>query len=266
MYSNKLVACLKSQGKVLREFKDTVRVPFNTEFSILLKNLHDQRALVNIYIDGENHTPSGLVINAKQEFELERSIANGSLTQGNKFKFIERTDAVEEHRGIKLEDGIVRIEFQYEKPYVAPVDPYVELWKDYKPYTPKWPPYVKTSPNIMRSYFNSGITETSYSTSMNIGSSNAANSILRSNSFVNDSGITVPGEHSSQSFSTTTMRELELEKNSIILKIVGATPDNKPVEKPITVQRKVICNTCGRHNKQTSNFCATCGTSLQLYA
>ena len=116
MYNNKLVASLKANGKILREFKDTVYLPFGVEYNILLKNLHNTRAVVNVYIDGDNVVPGGLVLESKQEIELERAIRNGNLNEGNRFKFIERTGAVEQHRGIKLEDGLIRIEFQYEVP------------------------------------------------------------------------------------------------------------------------------------------------------
>jgi hypothetical protein len=52
MYSNKLVASIKSNGKILREFNDKVYVPFGTEYSILIKNLNTVRASVNIFVDG----------------------------------------------------------------------------------------------------------------------------------------------------------------------------------------------------------------------
>lgn len=117
MYANKLVASLKANGKILREFKDTVYIPFGSEYSFLLKNLNTTRALVNVFIDGEDMTPGGLVLNAGQEVDLERSIKGGNLFEGNRFKFIERTGAIEDGpRGVKLEDGLVRVEFQFEKP------------------------------------------------------------------------------------------------------------------------------------------------------
>lgn len=117
MYESKLVASLKANGKILREFKDTVYIPFGSEYSFLLKNLNTVRALVNVFIDGEDMTPGGLVLNAGQEVDLERSIKGGNLKEGNRFKFIERTSAIEDGpRGVKLEDGLVRIEFQFEKP------------------------------------------------------------------------------------------------------------------------------------------------------
>ena len=130
MYSNKLVASLKANGKILREFKEMVYVPFGSEYSLLLKNLNTVRAVVNVFIDGEDQCPGGLVLNAGQEIDLERSIKNNNLNEGNRFKFIERTGAVEAGpRGIKLEDGIIRIEFQFEK-YVAPAQ-WGSTWNDH---------------------------------------------------------------------------------------------------------------------------------------
>ncbi len=115
MYNQKLAAAIKVNGKVLREFKDTVHIPFGSEYTVLLKNLNTTRAVVNVFIDGNDMVPGGIVLNAGQEVDLERSVKNGNLTEGNRFKFIERTGAVEQHRGIGIEDGLVRIEFQFEQ-------------------------------------------------------------------------------------------------------------------------------------------------------
>ena len=119
MYGNKLAAAIKVNGKVLREFKDTVYVPFGSEYAITIRNLHTTRAVVSVYIDGDNMVPGGLVLNAGQSIDLERSIRNNNLTEGNKFKFIERTGQIESHRGIGIEDGLVRIEYQFELPPVS---------------------------------------------------------------------------------------------------------------------------------------------------
>jgi hypothetical protein len=117
MYNQKLVASIKANSKVLREFKDTVYIPFASEYSILLKNLNTTRAVVNVFIDGENVVPGGLVIDPGRTVDLERWIKNGNLSEGNKFKFIERTTAIEDGpRGIKLEDGLIRVEYQFEIP------------------------------------------------------------------------------------------------------------------------------------------------------
>ena len=249
MYNQKMVASIKANGCILREHNEKVLIPFASEYSILIKNLNTVRAVVNVYIDGENHTPNGLVVNAGQEIDLERSLKTGSLTEGNRFKFIERTGTVEQHRGIKLEDGIVRIEYQYE---LAPEVIY-DVWH---------------KNNILRG----GFVYDSHSVSSPIygihPSSTSLNSINASatSAVVNDAGITVPGSHSSQKFTTTTMGALNPEKHSIVLKLLGATADNQPVVEPVTVKHKPKCVTCGKQNRATAKFCTECGTALEIFA
>ncbi len=253
MYNQKLVASIKANRKILREFKDTVYIPFASEYSILLKNLNTQRAVVHVYIDGEDQTPSGLVLNAGQEIDFERSLKNGSLKEGNRFKFIERTGAVEQHRGIKLEDGIVRIEYQFELPPIS----------------------VNTMPAYQWNSVLRGIQDGSISASGSTGYPNSAtysstsatvNAMNVSAQSFNDAGITVAGSKSTQSFSTTYIGALEAEKHSIVLKLLGETPDNKPVYEPVTVKAKPKCDVCGHTNKATAKFCNKCGAALVIYA
>ncbi len=254
MYHNKLVASLKANGKILREFKDTVYIPFGSEYSFLLKNLNTKRALVNVFIDGEDMTPGGLVLNAGQEVDLERSIKNGNLTEGNKFKFIERTGNVEKHRGIKLEDGLVRIEYQFEL------------------YETKYQPFFNS--NILRGQtYDSHYGTTTGDWASPMGATYSATNVSLNSMNIsaqaqslNDVGITVPGSKSTQSFTTTTMGVLESQKHSIVLKLLGETLDNEPVRKPVTVKHKPKCVTCGKQNKATAKFCTECGTALEIFA
>lgn len=295
MYSNKLVASLKANGKILREFKDTVYCPFGAEYSILLKNLNTVRAVVNVYIDGENQTPGGLVLNAHQEVDLQRSIKNGNLIEGNKFKFIERTGAVENHRGIKLEDGIVRIEYQFEmaRPVIAISDNVYtkRLERTSQPDNYRYGDYLNTtigtvgaisgSMNIngmLRSAdYSSGETmkaqasaaTTEYFATNNIKVQSAVHDGMATmDSYVpkNDAGITVPGSKSDQKFTTAYIGALDPQTHSIVLKILGETPDNEPVRKPITTKHKPKCITCGKQNKANAKFCSECGTALEIFA
>lgn len=297
MYSNKLVASLKANGKILREFKDTVYIPFGSEYSILLKNLNTVRAVVNVFIDGDNIVPNGIVLGVGQEVDLERSIKNHNLNEGNRFKFIERTAAVENGpRGIKLEDGLIRIEFQFEKVVPQVTNTWNSTWTDqWNKNNLQYPPGVR-SPLADKFWCQS-----SGSTSnLNVGgalrsvdhskgeyvksmAANAINQYSADNiqcsaqsihdgmatmdwSPANDVGVTVPGSKSEQKFTTTYMGTLETEKHTIVLKLLGETPDNRPVEKPITVKAKPKCVTCGKQNKATAHFCSECGTALKIFA
>lgn len=277
MYSNKLVASLKANGKILREFKDTVYCPFGAEYSILLKNLNTVRAVINVFIDGEDMVPGGLVLNPNQEVDLERSIKNGNLMEGNRFKFIERTGAVEQHRGIKLEDGLIRVEFQFEMP--RPVIHITDTWQNKQWVPGHWKDNSTFNVNgVLRS------ADYSNGEAMKLRASGAIDSTLRSMNIsatsasvhdgmatmdwmpANDVGITVPGSKSTQSFTTTTLGALDPQKHSIILKILGETPDNQPVLKPVTTKHKPKCITCGKQNKANAKFCTECGTALEIFA
>lgn len=274
MYSNKFVATLKNAGKVLREQGDTVYLPFGSEYSVLLKNLNTVRAQVKIDIDGQDVlNGSALVVGPNSDLELERFLHSNE--RGNRFKFIERTASVEQHRGVGAADGIVRIEFQFEKPYTPPV------------YTPRPDPFWNHTPwygsnnsgtyNINGSIRGADFTNGEHTKAV---ATAAINSTLRSMSFsptsgeihdgvatmdcaFNDAGITVPGSISEQKFHTVSGFPLELQKHVIVLQLKGETEYNKVV-KPVTVKTKPKCITCGKLNKATSKFCTNCGTALEI--
>lgn len=266
MYNSKLVASLKANGKILREFKDTVYIPFGSEYSILIKNLNTVKALVNVFIDGDNVVPGGLVLMPGQEIDLERSIKNGNLSEGNRFKFIERTGAVEQHRGVKLEDGIVRVEYQFEKVYQRQ-DGIIWQTNDYY----KGPTY---STGTLRSaslnqVFDSHATYSATNAvvgSLNASATSASTQTTNISAPINDVGITVPGSKSEQKFATATWFATETEKHNIVLKLLGETPDNKEVRQPVTTKHKPKCVTCGKQNKATAKFCTECGTALEIFA
>lgn len=271
MYGNKMAVAIKTNGRVLREHKDTVFIKFGSEYSIFIKNLNSVRAVVTITIDGVDVAPGGVVVNANSSVDLERFIKNGNLLEGNKFRFVERTSSIEQHRGIGVEDGLIRIEYQFEKPAPSYV---------YNPWD-KIGGYSSTSTSA--TYNVGGVLRTadfSKDESTRSAASNAASVTLQNmgiatNSSVhdgmatmdwNDAGITVPGSHSSQRFTTTTVGVLESERHVMILRLLGETENNKPVLKPVTVKHKPRCETCGKQNKATAKFCTECGTSLQIFA
>lgn len=280
MYNQKLVASLKANGKILREFKDTVYIPFGSEYSFLIKNLNTTRALVNIFIDGEDVIEGGLVLNAGQEVDLERYVKNGNLNAGNKFKFIERTQAIEDGpRGAKLEDGLVRIEFQFEKPYVPPLN---RGWLTASGSTNQnsiYPASFNVNGALRSVDYSKNGAITAQAASAAVDKYCADNGIVNKSEVhdgmatmdwcdapKNDIGITVPGSRSEQKFQTTYMGAMEAEKHTIVLKLLGETPDNKPVLAPVTVKAKQECDTCGHKNKATAKFCNKCGTSLEVFA
>jgi len=281
MYESKLVAALKVNGKILREVKDTVYVPFGSEYSIYLKNLNSVRALVNIQIDGQEVCPSGLVLDVNREVDLERFIKDNNLTSGNAFKFIERTAGIEAHRGIKAEDGIIRISFKFEKPRPAFVNAPLGQWPGSAPWPGYWPPGVRGTTgggtdwysttnaggetldaNVQTKGVSKGISRGIHTSNATFGATSASVTQASYSAPVNDAGITVPGSVSNQTFSTTTMGAMETEEHVIVLRILGETEQGVQVQAPVTVKNKPVCSSCGRTNKSTARFCTDCGTGL----
>lgn len=270
MYSNKLAVAVKSNRKVLREFKDTVFMPFGSEYSILVKNLNSVRAIVNISIDGQNMTRDGIVVNANSEIELERMLKE-NLNEGNRFKFIERSDAVEQHRGVKLEDGIIRVEYQFEditswyKQSLTYI-PTNTVWRNDVIYNSAPIAGGTSSSSVLRSASINNLSATASASSASFGGHpGVACSDFVEQGF-NDAGITVPGSISNQRFTTVASFPLQAEKHVMIFKLLGETPDNEPIRKPVTVKTKPRCQTCGKQNKAHAKFCSTCGTALNVMA
>ncbi len=301
MYSNKLAIAVKSNGKVLREFKDTVYVPFGSEYTLLIKNLNSVRAQVKVSIDGTDMTDGvHLVIQPNSEIELERSIKNGNMSKGNRFKFIERTQKIEDGpRGIKVEDGLIRIEYQFEKPYVAPIlttwptyprERWVkkEHWeKEYDWYgsaqlsstagDPSFGMAKGVSGSILRGMSMNAASPTA-SASFSAKAPDVVNAFhaTSSDTFAmaqnaampkeveNENGITVAGSVSEQKFTHASWFAVEAETHVMVVKLLGETESGKPVVVPVTVKAKPKCSTCGHVNKAKNKFCSECGTSLEI--
>lgn len=232
MYKNNLVAVIKSDGYILRENNNTVYMPFGSEYSIYLKNKNVKRALVEIEVDGKNVlNGSKLLIGANESQEIKGFMKDMSTT--NKFKFIEKTDQIRKHRGDKIDDGLVRIVYQFEylpKPIVT--------W-DFRPH---W-----------------NYDDVKYCDTTVYKSSNTA--LL--SSFRSDAGITVKGMEVNQNYNYGTVGNLEPEVYVIVLEIKGATTYNKPVKTPVIVKHKTSCSICGTKNKSLNKFCFNCGALIE---
>lgn len=241
MYTNKMAFCLKANGKVLREHDDTVFVPFGTEYQISVKNLNTKRALVNIFVDGESATPSKMVVNPGQTIDLERFVKD--LNQGNKFKFVERTAGIEAHRGIGMEDGLVRVSFAFAKNSGTVIRPLHSVLRG-MPYTS-----VNSCPD-------SSSSQTWVTNGLSTSATSAASVSV---STLSTAGVTVPGSVSSQQFQSVSDFEVESDEHVMILRLVGEN-----VTAPVTVKHRPRCVSCNHLNKALAKFCSECGTGLTI--
>jgi hypothetical protein len=234
MYKNNFVVAIKSDGKVLREIDDRVYLPFGSSYSIFMKNLDSRRASVAVDIDGRDVLDSNrLIINSHNDLELEGFMSENRAEYG--FKFIERTKAIESYRGIKAEDGIIRVEVKFEKHtfrYYSPsdIDPF--YW--YTQYT----------------YNNDREGEVSYA----VINDNYPEFSTRCSS--EDIGITVKGDDISQNFIPTSFGSYDNDVTVICLRLFGIRED------PIFVKTKLVCSSCGKSHSSNNKYCSECGTRL----
>ena len=269
MYQEKMVVCLKNNGKILREKEGIIQIPFGSDYSIYIKNLESRKAKVKISIDGVDVlNGQSLLVNPNETTELEGFLSD--CTAKNKFKFIPNTKEISEYRGNKIDDGLIRIEFWYEKlkpitqqinQVFNPINPWVTYKQPIYDYNPTWitvtsnttPKSVQT--DCLRS-LNNNICQTSF-TAQNCSLNNSVN--LKSF----DEGITVKGEEINQEFKYGNIGVLEENSHVIILKLQGFNDIGDKVEKIVTVNDKLQCRICGKVSGSSSKFCDRCGSYLE---
>jgi len=222
MYKNNFVVAIKCNDKILREQDGKVVLPFGSEYSILMKNLNSERAVVSVYVDGEDATGCRrIVVNSNSETELEGFKKNSEVR--NKFKFIKKTEKISKHRGDRIDDGLIRVEFTFEKPE--------ETYSYTDPYPFDYSLYKKHSYSYDRSCY----------------------------SLCCNTGITVDGSETRQNFIPVSIKELETKSNVIVIKLTGSDY----VEEPITTKDKLECKTCGTKVSSKYKFCPECGTFIK---
>lgn len=286
MYNSKLAVAIKHNGKILRENKDLVHLPYGSEFSVLVKNLNSKRVKFTLHIDGTDALGGEqIIVMPNSDVEVKRFIRNGNMNEGNAFKFIERTKSIEDGpRGIKVDDGVIRIEFWFEQdtPEIKVSNIYWDKhhYRDYynQPYWTTYgnQPYYNgisgssgtaRSANISGTLDRSIINQVSASnatfsaTSASAGLSSTTDAIF--DGAINEIGITVPGSKVEQKFTPVHGFKSEVNSHVIVLRLVGVIGEVEVVA-PVTVEHKPECSICGRKNKANSKYCTDCGTSLNL--
>ena len=242
MYSNKLIVTLKHNGKILRERSGFVSLPFGSEYSLLIKNLNTRKVSINISIDGEDVlNRHSLLVHSNSETEL-KGFMNGAVAR-NKFKFIQKTKEISNYRGDRVDDGLIRIEFAFEKR--KPEVVYHRYTSNYS--SNDW--YRPCKPCEPCRYGFSSSDDTNATHAMNCSSS------------FNDNGITVKGSEINQDFNYGSIDELE-QNHVIIIKLRGEKNNGTFIREPIMVRTKLVCPTCGKRSRSDLKYCSTCGTFL----
>jgi len=257
MYKNNFVAVIKCEDRILRERENgNVYLPFGSEYSILLKNKDNRRAVVEIEVDGVNVLNGNkLILGGNEEQEISGFMRDMSKT--NRFKFIHKTKEIQNHRGDRVDDGLVVVSYQFE---------YVQQPIIYKTPNPYPYPWTTTYYNNSFTDFYGSIGTNSVacdSSSPNTGSAKCCDANINYCSTPHkDEGITVKGAEVNKNYSYGSIGTLHYNINTIILHLKGISSSKKTVVKPLTVQSKVTCSTCGRKNRSSNKFCYNCGTFL----
>lgn len=248
MFHNNFVVAVISNGKICREIDSAVILPFGSEYSIRLRNKESRKALVSVYVDNRDATEYGkLIIPPDGYVDLEgfMDAKNGIL---GKFRFIEKTKQISDHRGDSIDDGLITVKYRFEKPVVeVPIQVEVPWYhkpplKKYEPYAPPgWPNH-----DIICS------SEPTFDTTAKMKFSSCTQAL---------DGITVPGSDSNQTFKTGSIGLMKDTEYTIVLQIKG-TKNEQQVEKPLLIKDHEICPTCGSKNKSLHKFCFSCGTRL----
>jgi hypothetical protein len=242
-FKDNFITVVKCNGRILREDNGFVTLPFDSEYSIYLKNLDSRKAVVDISIDGKDVLDnSRLIVYPDTFLELEGFKKNNKVE--NKFKFIKKTEEIVNHRGDRVDDGIIRVEVTFEK---FKVEQYIEHVHHH--FTV---PYIWHYP-----YYTCNMTSSdSFSVYGGTISCNTPTSYIK-----NDEGITVKGSEGNQQFIAGSTNELENQSRVIILKLRGKI-EGVDANMPITTQDKKVCETCGKRSNYLAKFCSRCGTYL----
>ena len=248
MFKSDFVAVVVSSGKIMREAVDslgeiTVRLPFGSEYSVRLKNLNTVKAVANVEIDGRD-AGRGIIVAPGDTVELKGFLEG--LRVKNRFRFIQKTETISKHRGDRIDDGIIRITYKFEKVY-EPI---------------KLNPYVQHPWYPGSTYWTYTTQDTTYNTSGPLNRVGSVSNQVFCNS-VCEPGITVKGSETRQDFVYGNVGFLEETEHAINIKLVGHDRiSGKIVNKPITTKTKVFCSTCGKKCKSSYKFCPRCSTYL----
>jgi hypothetical protein len=229
-FKNNFIVDIKcgSNDKIMRVRDGVVTLPFGTEYSVYIKNINSVKAVVSLSIDGVD----ALDGNSRVVMPNTSITINGfmkGMKSTNKFKFTKKTKRISKHRGDFIDDGIVRVEYWFEKPivYNNNVTWYKSKYNDYD--------------NVF--YCNSlGNTNTSYCSD----------------------GITVNGSKINETFVYSDVGVLEDTSNVISIKLNGYdTKKDKKIKVPLYTTTKLICNICGTKSKSSSKYCRHCGNNIE---
>ncbi len=255
MYKDGFVISIMRDGRPLRESGRTVRMPFDSEYKIRLKNKQGKSCKARVTIDGTPVSQLGdFVISSWGTLDLERFV-NDSLNKGKKFKFVSAKSG-EVQDPTNSDNGLIRVEF-----YLAKNGPLL-IYPDKPDWGWKWSGGSDVWPcddddggsgkrkKSSDSYRLSGATADAFYCSTNVSFTNNV-----TDSIPDDKGATVEGGDSNQSFMTVS--DFDTEITPVVLELELRAPRDGVAPEP----RRNYCGSCGaaRRDRHRDKYCPQCG-------
>lgn len=170
VYSNKFVMAVLLNGLPQKELANgVVKLPFGAEYALRFRNKNNRRAVVKIYVDGENVSGGGYVVPANDHIDIKR---HHDVDRAFKFVSLDSGEAVEHGKNGPNPDKMkgtieARFYFEKERPYVAPVQEiHHHHWDWYRPIRPTPMPYIKPYQPYWSTCDDSSVEETKTSYGM----------------------------------------------------------------------------------------------------
>ncbi|MBE3084806.1 MAG: zinc-ribbon domain-containing protein [Bacteroidetes bacterium] len=183
------------------------------------------------------------------------------LVAKNAFRFIQKTKEIIDCRGDRIDDGIIRVSFRFERK-TEERTVYHEnhvTRHHYHDYYPYWDYPWYSRPAIWGSCGT--FTQSNAVGSTTTSTVNYCASLLN-NLPLPDEGITVKGSEVNQGFVNGYTNELESNTKVITIRLCGMMTSGVEVKEPITIKTRFKCETCGRESQSSAKFCVNCGTIL----
>ena len=285
MYEDRFVAVVMCDGKVLRERDGVVSLPFGSDYGLRLKNLNSVRALVKVSVDGDDVLGGNdIVVPANGATDLDGFMdASGNVRR--RFRVVKNTEDHVRPRGDRLDDGIVRVEFRFEKrppvvrhetverTYIDRRDWWGPPWHPYpNPYPypglrPRPSPWITWTAGRLSTYTPDcgGSTLATHTLEGSGGGPRATMcslSMPTSAGIAPDEGITVKGAGADQRFTDVSVGPVEEASSVIAIRLRGETRSGKRVVEPLTTRKKVPCPACGRKSPSSASYCQFCGSAM----
>lgn len=270
-YSNGYAVAVVVGGNVVEERQDgVVAVPFGAEYTIRLINRNGKRALANVIIDGNQVTGGGLIVPAYGTVNLERP-----TDKAVKFRFASTESEAAHAHGKAGPDtdgskGLVRVEWYPEKEYwpfqTGSLGAFTVRAPECQPFRHDSGQWMNKSSlhadhgTVKCSAQPRGIMGRETKTSGGIVTPDlvATNSCLEGAPADLQSGVTVEGGHSSQTFRTAAFDPDYSRQTVLLVKLKGYVADEGI---PRTGTR--YCPQCRtRTHKVSDRYCRHCGEQL----